>query len=68
MIAGVFIFITNIKLHSRVFAHQLWHSQIYKCICEKVARCEEISTLNMKIDAICEQITLNVTKLGSLNV
>ena len=45
---------------------------ILKCdnasICEKAARCEEISTLNVKIDAICETITLNVRKLGSLNV
>ena len=37
-------------------------------ICYKVARCKEISTLNVKIDAICEKITLNVRKLGSLNV
>ena len=29
-------------------------------ICEKVARSEEISTLNMKIDAICEKITINM--------
>ena len=29
-------------------------------ICEKVAKCEEISTLNVKIDAICEKITLNL--------
>ena len=31
------------------------------------AKCENISTLNVKIDAICEQNTLNVQKLGSLN-
>ena len=31
-------------------------------ICEKVAKCEKNSTLNVKIDAICEQITLNVKK------
>ena len=37
-------------------------------ICEKVAKCEKYSTLNVKIDAICEKITLNVKKLGSLNV
>ena len=37
-------------------------------ICEKVAKCEQFSTLNVKIDAICEKITLNVKKLGSLNV
>ena len=37
-------------------------------ICEKVAKCEKYSTLNVKIDAICEQITLNVKKLASLNV
>ena len=37
-------------------------------ICEKVAKCETKSTLNVKIDAICEKITLNVKKLGSLNV
>ena len=37
-------------------------------ICEKVAKCQKISTLNVIIDAICEKITLNVTKLGSLNV
>ena len=37
-------------------------------ICEKVAKCEKNSTLNVKIDAICEKITLNVKKLGSLNV
>ena len=29
-------------------------------MCEKVANCENISTLNVKIDAICENITLNV--------
>ena len=37
-------------------------------ICEKVAKCEKNSTLNVKIDAICEKTTLNVKKLGSLNV
>ena len=37
-------------------------------ICEKVAKCEKNSTLNVKIDAICEKITLNVKKGGSLNV
>ena len=37
-------------------------------ICEKVAKCEKNSTLNVKIDAICEKITLNVKKWGSLNV
>ena len=37
-------------------------------ICEKVAKCENYSTLNVKLDAICEKITLNVKKLGSLNV
>ena len=31
-------------------------------ICEKVAKCENKSTLNVKIDAICEKITLNVKK------
>ena len=36
-------------------------------ICEKVAKCEKISTLSVKIDAICE-MTLNVNKLGSINV
>ena len=30
--------------------------------CEKVAKCEKNSTLNVKIDAICEKITLNVKK------
>ena len=34
----------------------------------KVAKCEKNSTLNVKIDAICEKITLNVKKWGSLNV
>ena len=29
-------------------------------ICEKTAKCEEMSTLNVKIDAICEENTLNV--------
>ena len=29
-------------------------------ICEKVAKCENISTLNVKMYAICEKITLNV--------
>ena len=29
-------------------------------ICEKVAKCEKKSTLNVKIYAICEKITLNV--------
>ena len=37
-------------------------------ICEKAAQCEKISTLNAKIDAICQKITLNVKKIGSLNV
>ena len=37
-------------------------------ICEKVAKCEKNSTLNVKFDAICEKITLNVKKWGSLNV
>ena len=31
-------------------------------ICEKVAKCEKNSTLNVKIDAICEKITLHVKK------
>ena len=31
-------------------------------ICEKVDKCEKNSTLNVKIDAICEKITLNVKK------
>ena len=31
-------------------------------ICEKVAKCEKYSTLNVKIDAMCEKITLNVKK------
>ena len=31
-------------------------------ICEKIAKCEKNSTLNVKIDAICEKITLNVKK------
>ena len=31
-------------------------------ICEKVAKCEKNSTLNVKIDAICEKIMLNVKK------
>ena len=31
-------------------------------ICEKVAKCEKNSTLNVKIDAVCEQITLNGQK------
>ena len=29
-------------------------------ICEKVAKCEKNSTLNVKIYTICEKITLNV--------
>ena len=29
---------------------------------------KKISTLNVKIDAICEKLTLNVKKIGSLNV
>ena len=32
-------------------------------ICEKVAKCEKKSMLNVKIDAICEKITLNVNKM-----
>ena len=32
-------------------------------LCEKVAKCEKYSTLNVKIDAICEKITLNVKKM-----
>ena len=35
-------------------------------ICEKVAKCEKYSTLNVKIDAICEKITLNVKKNEAL--
>ena len=31
-------------------------------ICEKVAKCEKMWTLNVKIDAICEKNTLNVKK------
>ena len=31
-------------------------------ICEKVAKCKKNSTLNVKIDAMCEKITLNVKK------
>ena len=31
-------------------------------ICEKVAKCEKYSMLNVKIDAMCEKITLNVKK------
>ena len=34
-------------------------------ICEKVAKCEKYSTLNVKIYAICEKITLNVKKMVS---
>ena len=37
-------------------------------ICEKVAKCEKISTLSVKIDAICKKLTLYVNKLGYLNV
>ena len=29
-------------------------------ICEKVAKCAKKSTLNVKIDAICEKITLKI--------
>ena len=40
---------------------RLWH---YKCehssICEKTDKCDEMSTLNGKIDAICEKNILNV--------
>ena len=32
-------------------------------ICEKVDKCENNSTLNVKINAICETITLNVKKI-----
>ena len=32
------------------------HASIY----DKTAKCEEMPTLNMKIDAICDKITLNV--------
>ena len=49
----------------------VWHPQFEgenASICEKVARCEEISTLNVKIDTICKTITLNVKEIGSLNV
>ena len=31
-------------------------------ICEQVGKCEKISTLNVKIDAICEKLTLIVKK------
>ena len=37
-------------------------------ICEKIANCEKISTLNVRMDAICKIITQNVNKLGCLNV
>ena len=48
---------------------RLWHPQMWKCrYMWKVAKCEKNSTLNVKIDAICDKITLNVKKLGSLNV
>ena len=36
-------------------------------ICDKVAKRDKISTLNMKIDAICEKLTPYVNKLCSLN-
>ena len=48
---------------------RVWHPQMWKCrYMWKVAKCEKNSTLNVNIDAICEKITLNVKKLGSLNV
>ena len=48
---------------------RVWHPQCENAaICEKVAKCEKNSTLNVKIDAMCEKITLNVKKWGSLNV
>ena len=38
-------------------------------ICEKVAKCEQISTLNVKIDAICEKNDAKCEKkIGSLNL
>ena len=58
-----------IGFYSRVFVLFLFLRGVcgtLKCenaaICEKVAKCEKYSTLNVKIDAICEKITLNVKK------
>ena len=34
-------------------------------ICEKVATCEKMSTLNVKMDAICEKVTLSVSRAVS---
>ena len=63
----------NIRIRA-IFIYSQWAQKGYrapcgtlKCenaaICEKVAKCEKNSTLNVKIDAICEQITLNFEKM-----
>ena len=53
---------------SHYFLIERGHCGTLKCenaaICEKVAKCEKYSTLNVKIDAICEKITLNAKKIG----
>ena len=50
------------KHDNRTKSH-VWPCGTLKCenasIYEKVARCEEISTLNVKIYATCEQINLS---------
>ena len=53
--------------HFPIFAGNKGHvCGTLKCenaaICEKVAKCEKNAMLNVKIDAICEKITLNVKK------
>ena len=55
-----------VKCKAEIYLQNLIHSVrgTLKCedapICEKVAKCENISTLNLKIDAICEKVTLDV--------
>ena len=52
---------TNIARFRSVATHVCGTHKCEKApICEKVARCEEIPTLNVKIYAICDKITQNV--------
>ena len=78
--AQFFRFLRGITLsHKKTFTSSCVCKRTYQSRCgtlkcenaaigEKVAKCEKKSTLNVKIDAICEKITLNVKKWGSLNV
>ena len=56
-------------------ASRLFHSSVVVCgtlkcenaaICEKVAKCEKKSTLNVKIDAICEKNNAKCEKMRAV--